>query len=225
MKKIIISLLASGSNWGWAFVGAKGIDLVTTGLSMIQNPNNAFRIFLGRYYFDENMLHGFSQAFTRYSWEAIQTWVGYNATQIRNFAGNVSRVDYLGGATFATKEGNGLPNNLSWGVTIGNNINMSIPRRIEGDFSDYILNNQLYMHKYGHTIQSQFLGVYYLLVIGLPSLISAANSKKIDGDPYGAYTHDYFYSEIWANRLSAWYYSKYYGYFWNEHHFPLNNYH
>lgn len=34
----------------------------------------------------------------------MQTWGGYNTTQIRNLAGNVSRVDYLGGATFATNE-------------------------------------------------------------------------------------------------------------------------
>lgn len=54
-------------------------------------------------YFDENMAHGFSQAFTRYTWEALQTWGGYNTTQIRNLAGNVSRVDYLGGATFGVR--------------------------------------------------------------------------------------------------------------------------
>ena len=224
-----ISLLASGSGWGYVFTGIKGLDLVSTGLSMIQNPTNASRIFLGRYYFDENMLHGFSQAITRFTTESPQTWIGYNFTQFRNLSGYVDRVDYMGGATFASDEynntiGESNPYGESWGITIGNSINMSIPGQIDRDFRDYVLHSQLYMHEYGHTIQSQIWGISYLLVVGLPSLISASKSKQIDGDPYGAYTHDYFYTETWANRLASWYFGGNYGYTWNEYGYPLNNY-
>ena len=37
------------------------------------------------------------------------------------------------------------------------------------------------MHEYGHTFQSQIWGPGYLFGIGIPSLISAVNSKRIPG--------------------------------------------
>ena len=46
------------------------------------------------------------------------------------------------------------------------------------------------MHEYGHYIDSQMFGWYYLPVLGIPSLISAAG----DGD------HSRFWSEIRANK-------------------------
>ena len=139
-------------------------------------------------FFDENMAHGFSQAFTRYTWEALQTWGGYNTTQIRNLAGNVSRFDYLGGATFATNE----QSSHHRGFTIGNYVNMSIHGEITMPFRDWCLyGDQMYLHEYGHTIQSQLTGFAYLFAIGLPSLISCNNSAHIGRDPYQASTHDY----------------------------------
>lgn len=217
-----ISLFASGSLGGKAFLFAKGVDAISTGLSMFQNPTNATRIFLGRYYFDENMAHGFSQAFTRYTWEALQTWGGYNATQIRNLVGKVSRVDYLGGTTFATNE----HSSHHRGFTIGNYVNMSIRGEINMPFRDWCLyGDQMYLHEYGHTIQSQLTGFAYLFAIGLPSLISCENSDPIGGDPYQASTHDYFYTETWANRIASWYFAKYYGYEWHEHNgYPFYDY-
>lgn len=56
-------------------------------------------------------------------------------------------------------------------------------------------------HEYGHTIQSKYLGWFYLLVIGLPSLIWAQCFDK-----YRAKTGvDYydFYTEKWANKLGG----------------------
>ena len=38
------------------------------------------------------------------------------------------------------------------------------------------MRNPLYMHEYGHTIDSRILGLSYLFAIGIPSLNSA--SKK-----------------------------------------------
>lgn len=111
------------------------------------------------------------------------------------------------------------------GFTIGNYVNMSIHGEITMPFRDWCLyGDQMYLHEYGHTIQSQIWGISYLLVVGLPSLISASKSKQIDGDPYGAYTHDYFYTETWANRLASWYFGGNYGYTWNEYGYQLNNY-
>lgn len=54
-------------------------------------------------------------------------------------------------------------------------------------------------HEYGHTIQSKYLGWFYLLIIALPSLIWAGcfeGYRKKTGTSY----YD-FYTEKWANRL------------------------
>ena len=102
----------------------------------------------------------------------MQTSIGNVYTQVRNSNGNVSRVDYFGGATFATNE-NAMYED---GVSIGNFININIKDRISGNFKDYLLSNPLYMHEYGHTIDSRILGLSYLFAIGIPSLNSA--SKK-----------------------------------------------
>lgn len=59
----------------------------------------------------------------------------------------------------------------------------------------------LLRHEYGHTLQSLYLGVFYLLIIGLPSLIWAGlfngYRKKHNVDYYS------FYTERWANHLSG----------------------
>jgi len=211
---------------------AATLNIVSTSASILfGNTRNALRVFMGQYYFDENMGHGFLQALTRYSWEFPQTWAGYNYTQFRNTGGYVDRVDYLGGATFATDENNGTitPINLSgliWGVTLGSFINISIPKEIDMSFRDYVFNDhQIYLHEYGHTIQSQILGPGYL-IIGLFSLNSAAHSETIDGDPYRATTHKYYWTETWANRLAGLYFRRNYGYTWiEEDGYPFYDYH
>jgi len=222
-----LSLISLGSPTGMAIVNAKTLSILSTGLSMIKDFSNASSIFFGKYYFDENMAHGYSQALTRFTTESLQTWVGYNSTQIRNLCGYVDRVDYLGGATFATYENNGHDDKSSWGITLGNFINISLYGKIDGDFKDDLLGRQtqrqLFMHEYGHTIQSQMLGLSYLFIIGIPSLISAANNKEIENDPYSASTHDYFFSETWANRLAANFF-KNFGYTWSEIQYPFKDY-
>lgn len=58
---------------------------------------------------------------------------------------------------------------------------------------------ELVMHEYGHTIQSLILGFFYLLVIGLPSIIWAScfeNYRRKHKVSYYA-----FYTEKWANKL------------------------
>ncbi len=93
-------------------------------------------------------------------------------------------------------------------------------------YRDWCLSgDQMYPHEYGHTIQSQLTGFSYLFFIGLPSLISCANKEPLEDDPYEASTHDYFYTETWANRIASRYFSKYYGYVWNEYNgYPFHDY-
>lgn len=54
---------------------------------------------------------------------------------------------------------------------------------------------EVYKHEYGHVFQSRILGPFWIIVIGIPSIIHAAlhKSKK---DYY------HFYTEKWANWLA-----------------------
>ena len=60
---------------------------------------------------------------------------------------------------------------------------------------------QYIQHEYGHTVQSNYLGWFYLLVIGLPSLVWAGcfegYRKKHNVSYYS------FYTEKWANKLGG----------------------
>ena len=58
-------------------------------------------------------------------------------------------------------------------------------------------------HEYGHVVQSRMLGIFYLLVIGIPSIVHAWLHSRVCGDK--SYYH--FYTERWANKLS----DKYFG--------------
>lgn len=54
-------------------------------------------------------------------------------------------------------------------------------------------------HEYGHCVQSQYLGWFYLLVIGLPSLIWAQCFDRYRQKNGISYYH--FYTEKWADKL------------------------
>lgn len=56
-------------------------------------------------------------------------------------------------------------------------------------------------HEYGHTVQSHYLGWFYLLVIGAPSLIWAWCFDKYRVRTKTSY-YD-FYTEKWANQLGG----------------------
>ena len=58
--------------------------------------------------------------------------------------------------------------------------------------------DKMIKHEYGHCIQSRILGPFYLLVIGLPSLLWALWWHP--GRNVGYYS---FYTERWADRLGG----------------------
>ena len=60
---------------------------------------------------------------------------------------------------------------------------------------------EMIWHEYGHTLQSLFLGPFYLLVIGLPSAVWCrcfGAYRQWKGVPYSA-----LYTERWADRLGS----------------------
>jgi len=64
--------------------------------------------------------------------------------------------------------------------------------------SPYV-NSTIIQHETGHVKQSLILGPFYLLVIGLPSLVHAAVHKKWCPSTLNYY---HFYTEKWANKLA-----------------------
>jgi RHS repeat-associated protein len=174
--------------------------------------DNAGRIFLGNYYLDENRSFwaGVWQGVSRHTWEIIQTTIGYGYSQTRNAVGNVDRVTFFGGATWAWRF-NISVNDDETGVTMGSFINMSIH-----DQNTVITSDPLYMHEYGHTIQSQYWGMLYPFRVMIPSPISAATARDIPGWPR-LNTHDTRWYEMQANRYSSRYFGRYFNINWDQY--------
>jgi hypothetical protein len=149
------------------------------------------------------------QLFSRFTWELPQTLVGWLYSVGRALAGHVNRVDTLGGITFATKNGF----NYGMGVSLGTFVDLWAAPWMQGEGEKYIIGNQICMHEFGHTADSQRFGWAYLPVIGLPSLLSA----------FGKGNHNVFWTEIRANRHAMRYFGKYYSIAWNDLGYPIEN--
>ena len=180
---------------------------------------NAMKIFAGQYYIDENasFWKGVSQGYSRHTEEAFQTNLGLWWSELRNMNGNVDRVDYLGGATFVTQENK----SSRWGVTLGSYINIQYDGSIGNtSFDSFVTSTGLYMHEYGHTIDSRKYGSSYMKDIGIPSFKSAifysicfSTSEALNVD--NPYNHNEFWTEKKANRNASAYFGKYYDVDWS----------
>ena len=151
------------------------------------------------------------QLFSRFTWELPQTFAGWLLTLIRALAGGVDRVNVLGGITFAS----GKAHTFGGGVSLGSFIDLWLWREMGGDGDGFVVGNQLCMHEFGHTADSQRFGWAYLPVIGLPSLLSAMGK--------GNHNHSVFWTELRANRHAKRYFSKHYSMAWSETSYPTEN--
>jgi hypothetical protein len=148
------------------------------------------------------------QLVSRFIWELPQTVTGWLFTLGRALVGQVDRVDTLGGITFATKvKGTGC-----MGVSLGSFVDLWDGHWLRDGNGGLVLNNQLCMHEFGHTADSQRFGPLYLPVIGLSSLISAMGK----GD------HSSYWTELRANRHAKRYFGKQFGVKWSEFGYPTN---
>ncbi|MBQ7273162.1 MAG: VCBS repeat-containing protein [Bacteroidales bacterium] len=177
-----------------SFVGGKGLA-------------NAGKIFLGNFYLDENKSFWgqVGEGILRHTWEAPQQALGYFWSSARNTVGAVDRVDYLGGATYATREYSD-----GSGISFGSFLNINDTGAVTGTFEEYATHNPLYMHEYGHYIDSQRFGPAYLLAIGVPSAISASSDEKIGY----LWAHSYYWTETRANNNASSYFGTHYGVNW-----------
>lgn len=149
---------------------------------------------------------------SRFTWQLPQTIVGEAYSIGRNWGGQVDDVGYRGGATFVVNEGSSKKN----GVTLGSYININdkgtMPRDKDGKFAPD--KDQLYMHEYGHYLQSQEYGWGYMISVGARSLLSIIKSKDIPGKEYD--THSLKWYEMDASRRGKEYFQKYYDVSWDE---------
>lgn len=154
---------------------------------------------------------GVGQIFSRFTWELPQTLIGLIYSKIRVGIGQVDKVRYFDGATYVIK----ITKVKEDGISISNFININspkIPTNENGKFMPYL--DPLYMHEYGHYLQSQKYGWGYLFNVGIPSIISAKKSKAIAEPPFT--THRSNWMEKSANRKAKTYFEKYYGIDWNS---------
>lgn len=149
------------------------------------------------------------QLLSRFTWELPQTLLGWLYSVGRALTGQIDRLDVLGGITFATKSGC----SYGMGVSLGTFVDLWAGPWMRSEGEGFVLGNQICMHEFGHTADSQLFGWAYLLVIGLPSLLSA----------FGKGDHNVFWTEIRANRHAKNYFSKHYSIAWNESGYPSEN--
>ena len=223
----MVSLAKLSGFWGvigrkmlWSSVGMAKINAYATAASIAggtithgwQGLANAGKIILGNFYLDENKSFWgqVGEGILRHTWEYPQQTAGYFWSSIRNCWAD--RVDYMAGATFVTNEyaGNGP------GVSLGNYSNIDIIDSIGStDFEDFATHHGIYMHEYGHIIDSKHYGLSYLFAVGIPSVISAKNNKCIPGKPVG--THRYKPYEMRANQNASIYFWDHYGIDWSPY--------
>lgn len=153
------------------------------------------------------------QVASRFLYEPVQTLSGYLSAQTRNLFHCVDRVDYYGGATFVTNE----QGRKEWGFSLGSFINTNIKGTIDKPFNEYITTHKpMYMHEYGHYLQSQKTGYLYAFTAIYSFLATKwfyageAEFSQRDWVPRVNFT----WSEVWANRLAKDYFSKREGVNW-----------
>lgn len=156
---------------------------------------------------------------SRFTWQAPQTALGYMGSGVHNLLGGVKSVDYYGGATVVESYSEG------WGgITLGSYINGQ--RGIRADPSE-----RLFQHEYGHYLQSQSSGWFYLSKYGIPSLLSkdphnlhpAEQDANVRAFHYFSEHEDGFnWVDKWGIQRSKWvdWYNPISGYDWSK---PYND--
>ena len=151
-------------------------SIITASIDLIQNgkfgkkTENSFKIDLG-------MMHNLP------GWETPQALAGNYISHYRNISGEVTNVENGFGYTLVNGEGG------YQGLTLGSYIN---GWGIDKDYK----HDPMFVHEFGHTIQSKFWGPMYLHAIGFPSGISGILDYYTSID----HNHDNTWFEINANQ-------------------------
>lgn len=128
----------------------------------------------------------FGQILSRFTWESDQSMLGYLSSGFYNLFGGVKSVTYYDGATAVESY---KPN---WGgFTLGNFIIGD--RGLQAD-----PNNSLFQHEYGHYLQSQKFGLFYMQKFAIPSFFDTLSKNN----------HTLHYAEQDANSRAFTYFNK-----------------
>ena len=157
---------------------------------------NAWNIDMGLFKTDPNKTVGGQiwELVSRFTWQLPQTILGNAVMTGGNIAYQVDNVSYGYGVT-------AVDMGVGGGITIGNYT--AGPRGYKADWKDH-----LFVHEYGHYIQSQQHGPAYLFTVGIPSLQSAIMQKN--NNPASPRHHDRWF-EADASYKAATYFDQYYG--------------
>ncbi len=123
-------------------------------------------------------------------YESKQALLGNTYSHWRNMTGNVTNVEI--GPNYVLVNDR---NDDRWGLTLGVYIN-------SGGIRDDYKHDPLFIHEFGHTIQSKLLGPLYIKKVGIPSALSGYLDYYTDID----HDHDRAWFEINANQFSSLFY-------------------
>ncbi len=136
----------------------------------------------------------FKEFFSRITNQCLQTIIGDLYASYKNAKGDVKNVTHGYGVTAVDAGLDGGAVTLSY-LSVG-------PEGYTADWRDH-----LFVHEYGHYLQSQELGFFYLFQVGIPSLQSAI----VDTQKNNAPIHGNRWFETDANKRAADYFDQYYG--------------
>jgi hypothetical protein len=145
---------------------------------------------------DKSFMGKVGQIASRFTWELPQTVAGFGYNQLANIFGNVTGVEYYGGATAVKGAGIG-----GGAVTLGSFISLSNTNLDREANVGVGPGSYTFMHEYGHYLQSQRNGFSYLFKYGLPSIMGAE------------------WTEWDANQRAANYFNKREGFNWNPNYY------
>ena len=130
--------------------------------SAIRQYKNSINLIKGLFATDHNKSHWgrTKELISRFTWQLPQTYLGFRAADELNYYGHVSKVASKYGATaVSSKTLDGFGAATFGNIIIGES-------SLEAD-----ANNSLFQHEYGHYLQSQSLGLAYLIRVGIPSAL------------------------------------------------------
>ena len=150
---------------------------------------NSFKLDLGM--FKGNVF----QVFNKWTWGFVNSVVGYTVAQALNAFGQIKYITDLDGMLAIS----GPMYSKGKAFTIAH---YSFgPRHYKADWRDH-----LFVHEYGHYMQAQRMGIGFMYIVGIPSLLSAAHITTT-----GDMTHSERWFEVDASTLGAKHFDKLYG--------------
>jgi len=159
-----------------------------------RHAKNSAKIWAGLFAADTHKRGWGWQIFSRLTWQLPQTALGFLGAHGENILGEVQKVGYCEGATVLTAEYRKVFFSTTNAYTLGSYI-------IGGNDLEANVTNSLFQHEYGHYLQSQASGWYYLTRFAIPSALNPTRN--------GGYTDISEGTEQDAQARSLLYFSKY----------------